>query len=413
MRAHVGARRRRRAAAARAPARLHARRARRLGERPRAAGVGRRRAGARPTAAATSPTTGPGQLVGYPISTSPMRHRRHARATCMRSSSSSSTCSPTSACQARRGSTTTPACGSTRTARSARSASASQPGRTMHGFALNVDPDMSMFDHIVPCGIADKAVTSLAAEGVAVVDARRGRRRRRTGTASGAAGRDCRSASDVAWERPDAAGRRRSSRYPITRKPEWLRVKADMGEDYRELKRTMRVARPRHRVRGGGLPEHLRVLGRRHRHVHDQRRALHPRLRLLPRRHPQALGSARRRRAGARRRRRRADGPRARRRHRGRPRRPARRRRRRVRRDDRARSGAARSTTAVEVLIPDCKGDPAALDAIFDGPARRAEPQPRDRRPPAARRAPVGVLRPQPGGAGPGQGRRSRRPSRA
>jgi hypothetical protein len=41
-------------------------------------------------------------------------------------------------------------------------------GRSMHGFALNVDPDLSMFDHIVPCGIPDKAVTSIAAEGVAV-----------------------------------------------------------------------------------------------------------------------------------------------------------------------------------------------------------------------------------------------------
>ena len=33
-------------------------------------------------------------------------------------------------------------------------------GRTRHGFALNVDPDLSMFDHIVPCGIPDKGVTS-------------------------------------------------------------------------------------------------------------------------------------------------------------------------------------------------------------------------------------------------------------
>ncbi len=41
-------------------------------------------------------------------------------------------------------------------------------GRSMHGFALNVDPDLSMFDHIVACGIDDARVTSLAAEGVGV-----------------------------------------------------------------------------------------------------------------------------------------------------------------------------------------------------------------------------------------------------
>lgn len=35
---------------------------------------------------------------------------------------------------------------------------------TMHGFALNVSPDLSYFNHIVPCGIQDKAVTSLEAE---------------------------------------------------------------------------------------------------------------------------------------------------------------------------------------------------------------------------------------------------------
>jgi len=35
---------------------------------------------------------------------------------------------------------------------------------TMHGFALNVNPDLTYFSHIVPCGIQDKAVTSLQAE---------------------------------------------------------------------------------------------------------------------------------------------------------------------------------------------------------------------------------------------------------
>lgn len=37
-------------------------------------------------------------------------------------------------------------------------------GVALHGFALNVDPDLSVFSAIVPCGIADAGVTSLAAE---------------------------------------------------------------------------------------------------------------------------------------------------------------------------------------------------------------------------------------------------------
>ena len=42
---------------------------------------------------------------------------------------------------------------------------------TMHGFALNVNADLGYFDHIIPCGIKGKAVTSLQVElGVFQVD---------------------------------------------------------------------------------------------------------------------------------------------------------------------------------------------------------------------------------------------------
>ena len=37
-------------------------------------------------------------------------------------------------------------------------------GTSMHGFALNVNPDLSAFDAIIPCGISDAAVTSLERE---------------------------------------------------------------------------------------------------------------------------------------------------------------------------------------------------------------------------------------------------------
>lgn len=37
-------------------------------------------------------------------------------------------------------------------------------GVTMHGFALNINPDLTAYKKIVPCGIADAKVTSMAVE---------------------------------------------------------------------------------------------------------------------------------------------------------------------------------------------------------------------------------------------------------
>lgn len=137
-------------------------------------------------------------------------------------------------------------------------------GRAMHGFALNVDPDLSFFSHIVPCGIPDKAVTSLRAEGLDVtmhetVD----ELVRRAGERFAPLGRLVR--SDVAWrEAPEdlsafsrGAGpgthstpvrlRGRLAEAGVSggvaideRKPEWMRTPLRIGHDYLELQHLLR-----------------------------------------------------------------------------------------------------------------------------------------------------------------------------
>ncbi len=163
-------------------------------------------------------------------------------------------------------------------------------GRSMHGFALNVDPDMAWFDRMVPCGIDDKAVTSLAAEGIDasmkdVVDALLVRAEAQWAATSGV------QREDVVWrqrvedltpfsrgEGPgETAGTKNAPLVEVpgpaavaepldahlngtsvrisgrlaeagvttglqisSRKPEWMRVKADMGPEYRRLKGVMK-----------------------------------------------------------------------------------------------------------------------------------------------------------------------------
>ena len=133
-------------------------------------------------------------------------------------------------------------------------------GRTMHGFALNVDPDMTyMRQHIVPCGVAEYPVTSLREEGIDVsmqdvvkIVSRLAIERWGGGEAE---------QQEVAWvHRPEDLSRFSRGDGPgepvrmlgrladagvdggvdlSERKPEWLRPKVQIGAEVLKIKRTL------------------------------------------------------------------------------------------------------------------------------------------------------------------------------
>lgn len=132
--------------------------------------------------------------------------------------------------------------------------------RSMHGFALNVCPDLGWFGRIVPCGVAGMAVTSLAAEGVDVSVAEVAERVADRAAAEWAPhGRIDRAAvarrvspGDLAPFTRSAAEARLGARLASagvaaedqiafrSRKPEWMKVRLDTGPAFRRVRSTLR-----------------------------------------------------------------------------------------------------------------------------------------------------------------------------
>ncbi|MGH8937374.1 MAG: lipoyl synthase [Acidimicrobiia bacterium] len=134
-------------------------------------------------------------------------------------------------------------------------------GVSMHGFALNVNTDLAYFGHIVPCGLAGRPVTSLSelldrdVRIQEVVEALVPRFAEvfevpRPEVQLAAFTRRQGRSEDFEVDRLVAQGTfSPGGRIPVTvsgrlagepDRPEWMRVKAHMGEGYRELKRLMR-----------------------------------------------------------------------------------------------------------------------------------------------------------------------------
>lgn len=133
-----------------------------------------------------------------------------------------------------------------------------RPGRrrTLHGVAINVECDLAMFEHIVPCGIADRGVTSLRAEGVgvamdevaeafiarasAVFDRSGGGDRQSVVTGPTRFGHGTEVEERPLLRRLRQAGVAPEAGLQIEqRKPTWLRVPVRMGKEYVALSNTI------------------------------------------------------------------------------------------------------------------------------------------------------------------------------
>jgi len=150
-------------------------------------------------------------------------------------------------------------------------------GRSMHGFALNVDVDLGHFAKIIPCGLNDAGVTSLVAEGIdvsteAVVDQLieyapmlrpgltievAGEVHRPSAVNLSAFSRGLGPGEPVG-PTTNGVAQNKASSVPVRlgrrlaqagvdpedgvgwRKPQWMRVKLETGDNYRKLKQTSR-----------------------------------------------------------------------------------------------------------------------------------------------------------------------------
>jgi lipoic acid synthetase len=101
-----------------------------------------------------------------------------------------------------------------------------------HGFALNVDVDLAAFQHIVPCGLRDCAVTSLAQ---LLSD--------KAPPLHQVADQVAQSFAEVFGLEPRQAYLREidGGVTVVERRPEWLKVRAPGGDDYHQVKGLLRT----------------------------------------------------------------------------------------------------------------------------------------------------------------------------